>query len=768
MPRRCRAMRLFQHLVRMRSGGIVMAFSLVAALAAAAATEVRIDSSVEKLLAAHDPARAMDAVAKEEFGNDEILMVGFDLGAAYSLVDVRKLAALTERVASLEGVRRVRSLANTEDVRASGDGLDTSALVDLETLDETFPAVRDRARDHRLYDGLLVSEDGHTLGMIVYADNEHSNNQHLSALTATIIEFIDAAAPPWIAYYAGYPVTALEANRIVKRDLGLLTPVALVAIGLILYLFTRRLFPIGLLLVLIAWVEIVGHGWLGLTGTPINVVVSGLPTMLMATAATYVIYAVGLLARVPAQEQPGVALVAMLFRPVLLSSLSTGIGFASLRMIDVEAIGDLGTAMAVGIAAAAAGTLLLLPALVQRSHLHLTEQRVVRLDRVSLLGVRLATHPWRVVIATAVLLVVAIPGVARLTVHTDTLQYFADDNRVRAGARFFQQNLSSGFLLNVVLRGDERGRATDPDVLTFADRLAADLESNGHVHRTISMLDYFYLMDAALRPGHEPRTTPASREAAAQYLLLYESGGDPDDYERYINFDRSALSMIVSIEGGSRVYLDAADRIDDLAASWAPEGLEVATLGTTFLYSRAMDGLTRGMLQGLAMAAVLIGIVMLVGLRSLRLAVIAAIPNLTPLVLCGGALGYLGVPLSMGTSLVGCIALGLAVDDTAHVLGHLDEDRSPEEIYRRVGPALVLTTVALGIGFSALMLSEFQSVAALGAAVAATLAVALIADVVLLPSLLALAGIRLRDPDVTAERVALETAPGLESRDRAA
>jgi predicted RND superfamily exporter protein len=745
-----------------------MAFALAAALAASAAGRVHIDNSVEKLMMAGDPIRDLDAVAKDEFGNDEILLIGFELEEAYDADDLRKLAAITESVASLDGVRRVRSLAETEDVRGSDGALDASALVDFDTLDRDFESIRSRVSGHRLYDQLLVSNDSRTLGMLVYADNENSNNQALHALTAAVTDLVERKADPWKVYQAGYPVTALEANRIVKRDLALLTPVALIGVAVVLYLFTGRLFPIVLLLVQIGWVELAGHGWLGLSGAPLNVVVSALPTMLMATSAAYVIYAVGLLARVPADEDPGPALVAMLYRPVLLSGLSTGIGFWSLRLIGVEAIGDLGNAMAVGIAAAVAGTLLLLPALIQRWNLRVAERHVVMLESMSMVGVHMAAHPWRVIAATAGLLLVMIPGLSRLTVHTDTLNYFADDNRVRAGAEFFKTELTSGFLLNVVLRGNEPGRAIDPDVLTFADQLSEEIKTDAHVHRTISMLDYFYLMDAALRPDAEPRPTPGSRAAAAQYMLLYEAGGDPEDYDRYINFDRSALSMIVSISGGSRVYLDAAEHIERFAAAAAPADLQVDTLGTTFLYSRAMDGLTRGMLRGLAVASVLIGVVMLAGLRSLRLAAVAAVPNLTPILLCGGALGYLDVPLSMGTSLVGCVALGLAVDDTAHVLGHIEEEASLESVYRLVGPALILTTVALGIGFSAMMLSEFQSVVAFGAAVAGTLTIALVADVVLLPSLLALAGYAVTERTTRDERGKAPRPTSGQARKRAA
>ena len=147
--------------------------------------------------------------------------------------------------------------------------------------------------------------------------------------------------------------------------------------------------------------------------------------------------------------------------------------------------------------------------------------------------------------------------------------------------------------------------------------------------------------------------------------------------------------------------------------------------------------------------------------RLTPLALLATIPNLLPIVIGGGLLGWLGVPISMSTSLMGCIALGLAVDDTSHVVGHVSKEEPLEKLYRLVGSPILLTTLALCAGFSALLASEFATVSVLGAAVIVTLLLALLADVLLLPSLLVLAGYPRtqedRECDVSAEIAGLTT-----------
>ncbi len=729
-----------QRLVRERTRPILLAFLVVSLLFAALATRVGIDGSVDRLMLRSDPARALDARAKVDFGNDEIIMVGFALPAPYDADDLRKLRGISERIGELDHVRRVKDLSTTEDIVGVGDVLDAGPLVDFDRLDGDLERIRARAQDHPLYDGLLVSDDGRALGMMVYADSVESNDESTNALTAEVMAIAREMAPPWEAHFAGYPVTAYEVNRIVKRDLALLTPLSLLAIFSIVFLYTRRVAAVGIGLALIVWVELAALAWLGATGTPINVVISTLPTILIATAGTYLVYALGLLAKLGPIDRPGVALVRLLHKPVLLSSMSTAIGFGSLRAIGMQSAGELGMALSAGIVAAAIGSLLLVPALIHRFGITFTPREPAWLRPLPQVGVHAARRPWAVLAGTALVLAAALPGLLRLELHTDTLQYFAPDNPVRTGADFFQEELSSGFLLNVVLRAEEEGRAIDADTLAFAKDLRRRIESVPQVDRTISMLDYFQLMDEAMRPGAQPDANPGSRAAASQYLLLYESSGDPDDYERYLTFDRSALSLIVSIHGGSSVYLETADAIAAMAAAEAPADLRVDTLGTTFLYSKAMEDLTRGMLQGLAVAAGLIFLVLVAGLGSLKLGLLATIPNLLPIVVCGGLFGWLGVPISMSTSLMGCIALGLAVDDTSHVVGHVSPHDSLQGLYGLVGSPILLTTLSLCAGYAVLLASEFATVEVLGGSVIATLVLALVADLVVLPSLLTLAG----------------------------
>ena len=515
--------------------------------------------------------------------------------------------------------------------------------------------------------------------------------------------------------------------------------VALLAVLLLVYYDTRRLLAGVLLVLLLAWSELVACAWLVISDTPLSMISSIVPTLLLATSATYAIYFLGLLRGVSEQPEPGVAVLDLLTQPVLISGVSTGIGFLALRFMDAESIRAAGTAAAGGIAASVAGTLLLLPALATHLDLRIPKREAPGLSRVADLGIRLAARPWLTVSVFLTVLVAAIPGLLRLRVHSDVLEHFSPQSDLRKSSAFIQTHLAGNWILNLVVRADGPESVLEPEVLGFTHELVQMVEADPIVDRTLSFLDYIALMDAALLPNEVPRTVLPSRAMAAQYLLLYEAGGDPEDYRHYINHDRSALNVFVRTNAGSSEFLHLRARVAEFAEE-APSGVTVQTLGSAYLSYKAMEGIATSMVTGLLTAGLLIVLVMAFTLRSVPLALIAAIPNATPILLCLSALGWLGWPLSMGTSMVGCIALGLAVDDTAHVLAHVTRGRPLRSVYAIVGKPLVLTTVALGSGFCALLLSEFETIAILGGATALTLLVALICDLWLLPSLLVLIG----------------------------
>ncbi len=739
--------RLLQWAVRDHSGTLLLVFALAAVALVWPASRFRLDTSLENFMMEGDPERTRNREIKGEFSNDEILVIAFDLGRPFETEDLRSLNRLSLAIAEVDGVEESLDLTTVEDVRGTADTLDASALIDLDRIEDTIDEVRARVRGHRLYQANLLSDDQNVLALLVFLELRPPEAAVNVRATDGILRVLKQSTLPGEIYVSGFPFSEHDTIRLFRHDLITLSIGSLAVIFAILYALLRRLFPLVLLAVLEIWALLVMLAGFGLTNTPFTVVTVIAPPILMVTSATYAVYLFSYLPAVARSREPGPDLIALATRPTMIAAVSTIFGFLSLRTMPFKVIAELGTALSLGTLATVLATLLLLPAVIQRFGLRIERELRFGFSRWPLIGVRLASRPVLTLLGLAACVALASVGLWKLEIDSDPDSYWPEKSLHRRSVSFVRERISGTFPMNVLIHTDRPDGAVEPEVLAFADRLIRRIESDPQVDRTISFLDYLWLMDAALNPGEAPRTVLPSRELTSQYLLLYDLGGNPADYRHYINFDRSTLNVWVrmNIRRGSLV-LGLRDRIHAWAAEQAPASLRVEILGTYLLFPKAMDGISHGMVQGLGLASLLVVVLMVLSLGSIRLGVAAAIPNLLPILVCIGSMGWLGIPVSFGTAIVGCVSLGIAVDDTAHIMGHMRPGRSIEQVYREVGGSLISSTLILGAGFGVLALGSFQPTEHLGIGTVFTLIVALLCDLLALPSLLVLLGWPLRAP----------------------
>jgi uncharacterized protein len=720
---------------------VLVTFAVVAALGSVAGMRVRVDARIESLMIAHDPELAQSAALKTRFSNDEVLILAFELGHPFTASDLRTLARLSKRIAAVDGVEEVIDLSNVEDIRGKGDALDASPLIDLDTVESQIPALHERVRDHRLYERLLVSRELDVVAMIVVQPPPDAAKPAASkTMVEAVHRVLDEERLPWTVHRVGAPESEVLADRLLRTDLAMLGIPALVLVLCVVYAASRQWFALVLTVVLVAWSEIMLIAYLALSDTPLTMVTALAPVILIAPVSLSGIYAIGLLQELKGHCRPAIGLIDKLTAPTIVASVSNCIGFSSLRFFGVEGVAELGTALTVGIAGATVAMLLLVPTMIDRFGFDVERVPLEWMRSIGSFGVRLAARPWTTAAVAGVVLAASVPGLFRLRIETDPLKYFRQDHQHVRSTTFVGARLAGTRILDVVIETGEAGGALEPAVLTFAADLSRELTKFPVVQRTLSFLDYTYLMDAAMLPEKAPREVLPSRELAAQYLLLYEMGGNLRDLRHYLDADQSSLNLLVRLTTVSTERILA---LRDFIARYAAQyrgAPKVSVLGHAYLFAKASDGIARGMARGLVWAVLTIVFIMAVTLRSVRLALIAAIPNVVPILVCGGVLGWLDIPLSLGTSLVGCIALGLAVDDTAHIMAHIDPALGLRHTYALVSRPVVLSALSLGLGFSVLVFSQFQTIAMLGLATALTLLVALACELLMMPSLLVLAG----------------------------
>jgi predicted RND superfamily exporter protein len=350
-------------------------------------------------------------------------------------------------------------------------------------------------------------------------------------------------------------------------------------------------------------------------------------------------------------------------------------------------------------------------------------------------------HRGAVFVVTLAVLAIFAVGIGRIQVETDATRWFPPGSEVRDSYEAIRVELSGISPVNVVLEAKAGGSATTPAMVRALDGLAAYLEAMPDVGKAVSIGDPLRQIHGGFL-GDPELPLPDQREMIEQYLMLLESVEQIDDL---VTPGRDAANVVLRVDNnGSGPLLRIARQAEDWWAANGVPSFRPRATGIMYEFARAEDEIALGQLRGLALALAAIAVILLLALRRVPLALMALAPNVAPILIVFGFMGLAGVPLDAGTVIVGSLALGMAVDDTVHLISAFREatDRrlggveALDEALARVAHPMVLTTAAVGIGFGLLGFSQFTFTRNLGLLIAGTMVVCLLADLILLPALL--------------------------------
>jgi predicted RND superfamily exporter protein len=346
-------------------------------------------------------------------------------------------------------------------------------------------------------------------------------------------------------------------------------------------------------------------------------------------------------------------------------------------------------------------------------------------------------HGWAVAVVCAVVVVVGAGGAARLRYESDFLQNFRRDSEVRRSYATIDRELAPVGSVEVVVRRRDGGPMVTVDAVVRARRLTdAVVERFAPVRKAMSLADL-------LTAGGQPM--PESELAISLRMTLAEALFGEGTMRNFLNEDRTAMRINLRAREGVQVAekLTMAGRIGDLAAGTFGDQYEAEVTGLYPFYASVVAGLLRDQNVSFAVAVILILACMAVFFRSLAVGVIAIVPNLVPIGLTMGLMGWRGIAVNMATATILAVSTGIAVDDALHYTWRFRRERrrrAPLDAmltaHITTGRACVFTGVVVVCGFWILCLSEFLPTAYFGGLVGITMVGTLVADLTLFPMLL--------------------------------
>ena len=682
------------------------------------------------------------------------------------------LASLEAQIdARVPEIEDLRSLVSLPIPRSDGPGLVSIApLADAPPRsDAEAAALAALAQDHPLIAGTLISSDGSAVAVFMKARDDVASMKQVKPVVQElrrILHEAEDAHPGARLHLLGphaYRVTVV--GVMISEELRFVPLTALVLFA-VLWLMYRSvlgvLIPMGSVALGALWTAAA----MALAGQEINIINTITATLILVIGVADAIHMMTRYGQERRAGRPRDEAARTTLNSVglacLLTSLTTAVGFMTLGTAQLQILRSFGLFAALGVMLTFSLSIVFVPWALARSPIDPVmregdgarpDSRLGRLlDRQGRLVQR---HPRRVALICLGIAAVFVAGIPRTTVDNYIMEYVPRDEEILEAHRVLEDKLAGIVFLEIVLEAPEGGPDEpwlDPSLLARAADAEARVLADPAIQSVDSVLGLLRELRWVQRGGtgsDEARTTlPGSRAEAASLLLLAEMAGEDTAARTHLSFDRRVLRLTARARDvGARRYLQLERRLrDELEEAFAGSEIPIRPVitGTSQVGYGGIDSLIRDLLRSLAWAFVLIFATLGLLFRSWTLAALAMAPNVLPVVIVLGAMGWMGQHLETLSAMVFSIGLGIAVDDTIHYLARWCEEvragHSPEDAVARTtsrtGRAIVYTSIVLLLGFGVLFTSRFppnQSFALLAGGV---ISVALVADLYLLPALL--------------------------------
>lgn len=759
---------VFAHWLVRHALVLVGANLLITAVLGMYAVRIRIESTIASVLPAGDPEVSYYDNVRATFGSDDVGVIGIRTDDLFATSTLEKIARVTDAVSRLPGVERVLSITNAVDPAV--DVFEPPLLLPhVPPTEAEVAALKQKLKATALYGKNLVADDFKGAAINVFFKNLSDAQYADFDIDGKLAQLFAQESGPERFFYTGAGHLKQSAVDLMRRDLFRFTPIALTLVLMVLWLSfgSKRgvLLPIISVLLALAWTL----GVMVLAGKAITLGTFVLPPLLIVVGSSYAIH---VMARYYEQVEAGVErpqLVVRAFQrvclPLLISALTVVIGFGSLMVNRITAIWDLGLFAVVGVLFLTVTSLTFIPAAL---HLLPPDTRSVRLGRVSprlsqwlMHTARQAYRARRAIIwSAAVVAVVALIGALRIRVDSDFLSYFAPRSQVRVDSETINRQIVGSNPFYLVIESAVPGTMKRWEVLKQIKELQEFLRTINGITSSISLVDYLEVLETGLgktgekdfvidEQGHiVPPEQPKSfwEEPARLGPLLNMVSTSPTTFKALVSQDFRRANVLVRTNlSGSRAIEDTLARIRAYAGQHFPAELRVHPTGNLVLLTGTTSDIVTGQIESLSLALGVIFSVMSLMFLSAKVGLLAILPNILPIVIFFGVMGWVGIYLNLGTSLIAAIALGIAVDSTIHYMarlnlelqGETDQTAAMARTLRTVGIPIVYASVALFFGFLTFAFSSFVPIQNFGVLTGATLVTALAANLMFLPALLA-------------------------------
>ncbi len=716
---------------------------------------LQVDPAMDRLIADSGPETDFYEGVRERFGNDESVVLAVVADDVFDADVLAGIARITNRLQEDEAVRGVLSLATAPNLKGADGEIDVSPFVDEEGIPSAPPStLRRDALASPIYGGNLVSRDGRATAILVQLKDIPEIQFSREGIDNRLLAAAEEEKGSAELFMTGAPRVKAETSRALLKDLRFIVPAAILVAAFVAFISFRSirgvLVPLTTILIALLWTL----GLMAGVGKSLNLVTTILPPLLLSIGFAYTVHV--LAAYSEAVERgvtkgeggagPAAEAVEEVGAPLALTAITTAAGFLSLAVSPIGAIQEFGLFAAFGTFATALATFTYTPAMLQvlrvprraasdetsGSRLDDFLEKVARFD---------VAHRNKIFFATAILIAISLYGVTQINVTNNLISNFLEGAPVRTHFEVVNEELGGANSFHVVLEGGAREAFKEPANLALVEALQEWIEDQPEVGSATSIADHVKTIHWAFHDSDPAQLRIPDTAQMTDQLLFF---GATEELEAFVDSRYQTTRILVRARTSDSAELrDLFGRIQARVDEVVPEGMSGRPTGNVVLVNKAIDDIARGQAESLSIAFIAIYIIVTLLFASMRIGLLALLPNAIPVLVYFGAMGLFGIPLNTITGLVACIVLGIAVDDTIHYMSRFsqaarskaDETLGTIEALKSVGRPVTYTSIGLCLGFATLTQTNLQSFIDFGSLSAFTLFFAWLLDLTVTPAL---------------------------------
>ncbi|HQB94376.1 MAG TPA: MMPL family transporter [Candidatus Omnitrophota bacterium] len=717
-----------------------------------AVLRLKVDPSIEPLFIKKSADYKYYQEYREKYGSDQMIAVAMSTDDLFTDVNFGILKRVTEGIQSFDRVERVISLANAQDIRHKFLGVKTElAFKEVEEGDKSVAEMRKSILSNELYLSNIVSRDGKIANIVVYLKTDEDSAAN-GVFIKQLREYLDDFERPGLKFYmAGAPVEQYEFIHLIHRDQMVFIPIITVILVLVTFFIYRSFACMFLSMSIVFTTLIWTLGTIALLGQELNLMTSLLAPVIMIVAVLNATYLINLFFEIrphhASLRETVLLTIQQLGLPCLLTHFTAILGFASLALNRIPAIQSFGLYAALGTFYAyfveIILTILLLPILPYRPKKVDAFDESHFFNRVLIKFIENLESRWQwlILLVTAVIIFFSVQGVKRIEVDTNIVKQMKPELPLAIATKFIDDNLTGVYSLGFVLRRKDGELMVDPKTLRKLDEFKTYMESEDGIAKVNSITTLVKKINEARADDDDKYEIPDNPGLLKLYFKGMAQSGDPelwkmispDFREVRIEARMRAIGTTkgAALEDRIRAYLD--ERLSDF--------FEYKLTGNVVLLGKISKSLLHEQARSFIFAFLSILIVITLIFRSVKLGLLAAIPNLFPILAVYGFMGYTGIELSTATAMIASIVLGLVVDASIQFIYRFEKEfhhrfhylQSLHHTYRNVGQSMVLSTLILCLGFAASVCASFRITVHFGVLTSLTIFLALLCSLLVLP-----------------------------------